>query len=326
MNFLKFLEGLRTPFLNELFLLITHLGEELVFLVFAIVIFWCVSKREGYYILITGLVGTVCNQTLKLACKVRRPWTHPGFSAVEGAVPEATGYSFPSGHTQNAAGTFGCVARWSKRTFVRITFITLAVLVAFSRMYLGVHFPTDVFFSVLLASLLVFLLYPIFKSEESFHKYMPCVVSVSVLLAVGNLLYAVLTPEAGVDPANLASALKNGATLVGCTAGLIPVYILDRCVIKFETDARWYAQIIKLAAGLAIVLLIKEGLSTPLEMLFGNEYVARAVRYFLIVMFAGAVWPLTFKWFSTLRIGFLERFTDLLHGLFNRIFKSKKAK
>lgn len=322
MEFLKLLESIRNPFLDFIFLTITHLGEELVFLTLAIVVFWCVSKREGYYILITGLVGTVVNQSLKLMCRVRRPWTYPGFTAVEGAIGEATGYSFPSGHTQNVVGTLGGMARWTRRLWLRITLIVLAVLVAFSRMYLGVHYPTDVLFSVIFGALLVMCLYPIFESEERFHKCMPYVIAASVLLALGNFLYAALTPSADVDAANLASALKNGATLLGCTAGLIPVYLLDRFVIKFDTGARWYAQVIKLAVGLGVVLLIKSGLSAPLVALFGNEYLARAVRYFLIVMFAGSLWPLTFAWFGRMRIGFMERFTAFVLGL----FKSERAK
>ena len=170
MEFLKLLESIRNPFLDFLFLTVTHLGEELVFLALAIVIFWCVSKREGYYILITGLVGTVVNQSLKLICRVRRPWTYPGFSAVEGAIGEATGYSFPSGHTQNVVGTLGGMARWTRRLWLRITLIVLAVLVAFSRMYLGVHTPLDVFVSLAVAAMLVFALYPLFKTEESFKR------------------------------------------------------------------------------------------------------------------------------------------------------------
>ena len=310
MKFLRFLEGLRTPFFDTFFSLITRLGEETIFLVLAIFIFWCVSKREGYYILITGLVGTVVNQTLKLACKVPRPWKDPTFTVVESAVEEATGYSFPSGHTQNVVGTFGGIARWSNKKAVRITMIALIVLVAFSRMYLGVHTPYDVAFSMIFGALLVFLLYPIFKTEESFKKYMPYVAVVSTLLAFGNLLYAVLIPSGDVEPENLASSLKNGATLLGCTLGLIPVYLLDSKFIKFETSARWYAQIIKLVLGLAILLLIKEGLSSPLEALFGNENVARGVRYFLVVMFAGSVWPFTFGYFSRLRIKFLDELSN----------------
>ena len=44
----------------------------------------------------------------------------------------------------------------------------------------------------------------------------------------------------------------------------------------------------------------------------GNVYSARILRYFLVVVFAGVVWPLTFKWFSRLKIGFLEKFTNFL--------------
>ena len=59
-------------------------------------------------------------------------------------------------------------------------------------------------------------------------------------------------------------------------------------------------RLLKLVLGLAGVLVIKTFLSAPLTAIFGNEYIARAVRYFLIVMFAGSVWPLTFKWFKKL--------------------------
>ena len=67
MSFLYFLESIRNPVLDFFFSLITHIGEETVFLVVAIFFFWCVSKREGYYILTVGLVGTVANQLMKLA-------------------------------------------------------------------------------------------------------------------------------------------------------------------------------------------------------------------------------------------------------------------
>ena len=91
------------------------------------------------------------------------------------------------------------------------------------------------------------------------------------------------------------------------------MWVIDTEYIKFKTDGKWYAQVIKAILGLAVILAIKEGLRSPLEAMFGgNEYSARIVRYFLVVLFAGVVWPLTFKWFSRLRIGFLDKFTDFL--------------
>ncbi len=307
MDFLYLLEKIRNPVLDAIFSVITHIGEETVFLVVALIFFWCVNKREGYYILACGLIGTVINQALKLLFKIPRPWVKdPSFTIVESARAEAAGYSFPSGHTQNVSTTFGGIGRYSKRRPVRIISVCVIALVAFSRMYLGVHTPQDVCVSLVIGGILVFGLYPVFSSDERFEKFMPYLIAASVVITVGLVLYVFLMSRVGVDPHNLASGRKNASTLLGCTLALIPVYILDKRYIKFKTDAVWYSQIMKFAGGLLGVLAIKAGLSSPLVLLFGNEYIARSVRYFLIVIFAGTVWPLTFGFFSSLRIKRLD--------------------
>lgn len=312
MPFLHFLQSVRNPIFDWFFATITHLGEETFFLVLAIVFFWCVSKREGFYILITGLVGTVVNQVAKLFFRIPRPWVlDPDFKIVESARAEATGYSFPSGHTQNVAGTYGAICAQRPNKWKTVLCVSIIVLVAFSRMYLGVHTPLDVVVSLLVALAIILVLRPMFLTEEKFNKYMPWIVVISSLLSLGFLVYVLcISSDTSLDPHNYQSGLKNACTLFGCTVGLVPVYIIDRKFIKFETHGRWYAQIIKLVIGLLGILAIKSGLSAPLTALFGNEYVARGVRYFLIVIFAGTVWPLTFKWFSALRIDCMEKFTE----------------
>ena len=316
MQFLRFLESIRTGVGDFFFATVTHLGEETFFLALAILFFWCISKRQGYYILMTGLIGTVVNQWLKIICRIPRPWIlDSNFKPVGDAVAKATGYSFPSGHTQNIAGTWGCIGRYNKQRWVKITSLVIILLVAFSRMYLGVHTPLDVTTSLGIAALLVFLFHFVFRDDKSTDKFMPWVVVGSIVLAIGFIIYVSLLNEESFktvsDLANLKSAKKNGATLAGCLVGLALVYPLDRFYIKFETAGRWYAQVVKFVLGVGIVLGIKIGLSSPLVALFGgNEYVARAVRYFLIVVFAGSVWPLTFKYFAKLRIAKLEKFTE----------------
>ena len=74
MGFLYLLEDIRMPVLNEIMLAITTLGEETAFLVIALVLFWCVDKYLGYYVLSVGFVGTICNQFLKLLFRIPRPW------------------------------------------------------------------------------------------------------------------------------------------------------------------------------------------------------------------------------------------------------------
>jgi undecaprenyl-diphosphatase len=186
-------------------------------------------------------------------------------------------------------------------------------------MYLGVHTPIDVVASLLIALAFIFVLRPVFATEEGFKKYMPITVVVSVILSFSFLCYVlIISSDSTLDPHNYESGLKNACTLIGCTAGLIPVYLIDTKYTDFKTDACWYAQIIKLLGGLIGVLAIKSGLKTPLIWVCGNELVARAIRYFLIVVFAGAVWPLTFKWFSNLKIEFMEKFTARISEIFSK--------
>ena len=158
MEFLRLLESIRIPALNVFFSGITYCGDEIAFMVTAFALFWCVNKRTGYYAFLVGLFGTVGNQWLKIACRIPRPWVlDPNFTIVESARAAATGYSFPSGHTQNAVGTFGAMALRTERKWVRGVCIALIVLVPFSRMYLGVHTPLDVGVAFLMAAALLVL-------------------------------------------------------------------------------------------------------------------------------------------------------------------------
>ena len=324
MQLLYLLEKIRNPFFDAFFSLITYVGDELVFLTVAILFFWCIDKRRGYYILTVGLVGTVINQALKLAFRIDRPWVKdPEFKPIESAIEAASGYSFPSGHTQNVTGTFGSIASSSRKRGTGVFCLVMILLVAFSRMYLGVHTPLDVGTSLVLGGILVFAFHPVFKSEENFKRFMPYVVIGCAVLSLIFCLFVVLMPKEGLDPHNLESGMKNAGTLLGCTAGLVVVYFVDRKFTDFCTDAPWYFQIVKLVLGLAIVLGIKSGLSSPLTALFGNAYVARAVRYFLIVIFSGLVWPLSFRYFATHRIAALDAFGEKvalkIRGLKNKI-------
>ena len=334
MEFLYLLEKIRNPIFDFFFSLITTLGEETGFLVIAIAIFWCIDKRGGYYVLMTGFIGTVINQWLKIVFRVPRPWdlgAAEGFKAVDSAFEGAGGYSFPSGHTQNVAGTFGAIAAHFKRNYIWIFSIAAIVLVGFSRMYLGVHTPADVLASLGIALLLVLLLRPVFSTEERFNKYMPYVIVLSVVFTVAYVIfvshldYADYVQDITVSPNGeihdpYASALKNGATMLGCLFGLLVVYPLDRYVIKFKTEAKWYAQIIKLVLGLGVILAIKAGLSEPHNLLVGlftddPDSIARVLRYFIMVVFAGAVWPMTFKFFSKMRISFLDNLFKKKNGI-----------
>ncbi len=300
MSFLYFLEGLRHPFLDAVFSVITLFGDETLFMAVGMLVFWCVDKYQGYYLLTTGFLGTLINQFLKMLCRIPRPWVKdPSFTIVESAREAASGYSFPSGHTQSSVGLFGGIARWNKARSIRLLAIAACVLVPLSRMYLGVHTPLDVGVSVAIALLLVFVGYPLFKKAADSPKLMYIILGVLTAISFAYLLFSVLFPfPADTDPHNLESAQKNGYTLFGCMLGLIITYTVDLKHTHFSTDAVWWAQIIKFLGGIALVLAVKEGLRAPLEMIFDGHLISRAVRYFLMVIVGGVLWPMTFKYFS----------------------------
>ena len=300
MEFLYFLEKLRLPVLNEFMLLITHLGEETAFLAIAIIIFWCVDKYQGYYLMGVGLFGNMANQFLKILCRIPRPWVRdPGFHALEEAIPEAGGYSFPSGHSQTAVGTFGCIAVTQKNKLLRAVCIAFMILVPLSRMYVGVHTPADVLVGSAMALVMIFAFRPLMLGNGK--KNIPAVFAGLLVLSIGYLLYVHLYPfPADVDADNYASAVKNGYTFLGCFVGILIVWFVDEKWLRFETKAIWWAQILKLAIGLILLLAIKSSFKPILNTLLSGNYLADGIRYFLIVIFAGCMWPMTFKYWGKL--------------------------
>ena len=299
MEFLYLLEKIRVPVLNEFLLAITALGEETAFLMIGLIVFWCIGKRQGYYLMTVGLAGTVASQLMKIVCRVPRPWVRDSnFTILEDAREAAGGYSFPSGHTQTAVGTLGSIAAFTRKKWIAAICVVLAILVGFSRMYIGVHTPADVLVGALLSAVLIAAFYPLMLGKQD-RTYFGLVIL--AVLSIAYLLYMELTVfPVDIDPHNYESAMKNAYTLMGCSGALLIVYPVEKRYVNYSEKAVWWAQLLKIALGLLAVLAVKEGLRSPLELLFAGHLAARAVRYFLIVITAGLVWPLTFRFFANM--------------------------
>ena len=300
MQFLYFLESIRNPVLDAFFSLITHLGSETLFLAIAIIVFWNFSKKTGYYLMTVGFFGTLINQFLKLLCRIPRPWVKdPEFTIVESARADATGYSFPSGHTQSVVSALGCPARAAKHTALRVVCTVLILLTALSRMYLGVHTPLDVGVSLVVGAVLVFGLWPLFRNFERNPAPGYIAMGALILCSAAFVVFVEINPwPADIDAHNLASGVKNAYLLLGCSVAMLLSAMVERKWIGFDTKAPLWAQIVKTVVGLGLVLGLKAGLKSPLTALFNGHQAATAVRYFILVVFAACVWPLTFRWFA----------------------------
>lgn len=302
MEFLKYLETLRTPFWDSFFSLITHFGEESIFIVISFILFWCADKKKGYYCLMVGFWGLLTNQFLKIACRVPRPWVKDrSFTIVESARAEAGGYSFPSGHTQISVGTYASIARAFGQKTVRWLCIVLCILIPFSRLYLGVHTPLDVGVSVVIAIFLTFAMTPFLKGITEDKRKMRMNFALMIFFSLAFVLYTEFFnfPES-VDSVNLMEARGNSFKILGIVIGVWLGYEIDRNYINFDTKAVWWAQGIKLIFGTLIVFAIKEGLKTPLNFVFSGHPASGSIRYLLISLFACGIWPFTFPFFSRL--------------------------
>ena len=307
MDFLRILAQFRSSFLQLIMQGFTYLGEETVFMAVAIIIFWCVSKKHGYYILLVGFFGTVISQFLKLLYRIPRPWVQdPSFKEL---IPEhikdgAGGYSFPSGHTQISVGTYGGIALFTKKTWIRWICVALCLLVPFSRMYLLVHTPLDVGVAFGIALVLVVGFYFLVKLTDKRPWLMLVLFMVALVTMFAYLIYVHRTPiPAGIDGdelKNFTEALKNGYSLMGAVLGLIVSFLVDRNWLHFDVKAPFWGQVLKVVLGLAGIMAIRFGLSLVFDMIAEGSMVLRCVRYFLMVVFAGCVWPLTFPAFSKL--------------------------
>ena len=300
MGLLLWLESIRNPVLDWIMQAVTYLGDEIFFIIIALLVFWCVDKKEGYYLLFVGFFGTMINQFLKLLCRIPRPWVRePKLSIVEGARAGAEGYSFPSGHTQSAVGNFGTIARWNKGKTVRWICAILILLVSFSRMYLGVHTPADVGVSLLIGGVLVFVFYPLMQKAFQNPRVMYGLIGAMVLCALAFVFYANLT-DFPVDEnyENIISGRKNSYSLLGALVGFAIAYPIEKKYINFSEQGSVFAQICKVALGLGGLLAVKEGLK-GLFSVMGIEWLGiHGLRYCVVVLFAALVWPLTFPFWN----------------------------
>lgn len=305
MTILKWLEGQRTPWLDGLMSAITELGDETIFMLAGLVILWCVNKRWGFRFLLVGLTGSIMNQLLKAIFLIPRSWVQdPSFTIVESARAGATGYSFPSGHTQSAATLFGTLAMWSRKWWSTLLCVVMVLLVGLSRMYLGVHTPLDVGVSLLTGVVTVVALCTLCDWAEASPRRLAALLAACVGFALALVLYVLLAParEANV-PEFDAHGVKAAWQLMGATAGLTLAWLWDERRVHFDTRALWWAQALKLVLGLGLVLLVKEGLKPVFALLFGAAVWSTGLRYFLLTLAGGALWPMTFGFFSRLGRG-----------------------
>jgi len=290
-NILAWIAEHRTDWLTSLMSAVTFAGSEIFLIGIVCILYWCISRKTGDRMLLTLFSGIVVNQYLKVIFCVPRPWVRSErVKVVPSAIEDATGYSFPSGHTANAVSNFGSISRIDRMKKYGWIFWGIAILIGFSRMYLGVHTPQDVLVSLVLGAILIFLME---KLNDALQKKpsLDIVISIAgIALGVGLCLFAYFRPYP--DENGLKISFDT-FKLAGASVGIMIGWVLERRTVKFEIPKEFLKKALRFIGGLLLVLLIMKGLKIALNSLFG-ELAGSFIRYFLVGIVATYVWPMIF--------------------------------
>ena len=278
LQFLKWLETIRTGFLTALFEGITILGEETLIILLVVALWFAVDSRLAKKVFFVTIFSTGLNGIVKNLAQVPRPFDK-GITPVRHET--ATGFSFPSGHTQNFSTCSTLFAIKFKKTWFTILTIVLIALVAFSRLYLGVHYPSDVIVGIALGVGMAFLgnyLFDHVKSEKILY------LTVLAIFLPFILYFLIVANE------RFADFFKVFGMMGGLT--LIAFLQKDDCL---SYDVAWWKKLIRIVIGVALALALKEGLKI---FKMGNLHVdlmLDTIRYFAVAFAVGYLCPLLFK-------------------------------
>lgn len=284
LNFLELLEKTRSVFLNNFFEIITMPGEETLIVILLAILYFMYDKEAAkriFYITVTSLS---VNNIIKNFFKVPRPFSTGKITCVR---PEtATGYSFPSGHTQNTATWTSAFAIKYKKRWMIAGSIVLTLAVGFSRLYLGAHYPSDVIAGIILGLTISFfgsVIYDRIKNKN--------------MLYVSTVL--IMTPFAvyflfGADP-----LYEDFYKIYGLLAGLAISSPFEEKYVSFDYAISKPKKILRVIISVVIALITKEISKgfLPTQTL-SIELIGEAVRYFLLVFIVFGILPFFFKKFK----------------------------
>jgi membrane-associated phospholipid phosphatase len=301
------------PGFVDLMKAISFLGQEEFYLILMPILFWCYDATLGARLAVVLVASNAVNGFFKLALRAPRPyWVDAGIRAYSSEVT----YGPPSAHAQNAVTLWGWLAAQSRQKRAWWGAGVLALLIAFSRVYLGMHFVSDVVLGWILGGLLLGVLLrweaPLLARLRawSLGQQLTGALAVSlVYLAVMWGLRTVTPPEptlwvetariaaydsAPPDPRNLKDAATNAGLMAGLGLALALAHRRGRNFLYAHGPVGH--RVLRLGVGMIGVLIVWRGLALilPEEPLWLG-LLLRYGRYLLVGFWVGYLAPLVFN-------------------------------
>lgn len=279
-------QSFRHPVFDALFQMVTFLGTEAFYLFLLPFVYWCLNKQVGIGLAYIFIFSNYLNSAIKLTFRLPRP-SDPRLVL----LGTETSPSFPSNHAQGAMVNWGYLAIQFRRKIWHIVAGVLILLIAFSRIYLGVHFPQDVVGGLLIGLLLLMVYNWILETirKRRFNLPLPIKLALSVVIPLA-LLFAHPPDIDGAYPAEFAGTLM--ATLLGMSTG----FLLEQERIRFQVDGLWWQRGLRFILGMILVLIFYLGLKAvfPESVSYPLAMALRMIRYGLVGFCVGFLAPWLF--------------------------------
>ena len=270
------IQTIRSPALDAFFQGVTFLGNAEFYLLLAPVFIWSVNYRLGARLGILLLLSAYINQALKELFMQPRPCE----PRPDVCIDQADSYGLPSGHAQNAIVFWGVIAHWIGTAWAWIAAILLMLLIGISRIYLGVHFPTDVFVGWAIGIVILGLYIVLGERVEKWLEGRSLAVQILLALALPVLFLAI-------QPSDVT------AQITGAFAGIAVGVALGVRYLDFDAGGQIWKRAVRFLLGVAVVAAIFFGL----RIIFPGEgeslyAIFRFVRYGFVGLWIslGAPW------------------------------------
>lgn len=290
MDLLLFFQANQNPVLNAIFEFISLIADKVLIIAVVCFFYWCYDKKVAHKVAIGYFLSGLAIQMTKITFRIPRPWVLDSRIKPSAEMLEtATGYSFPSGHTQTATSFCYSLLTMVKKHWLKIVLIVFPFLMMLSRMYVLVHSPLDVTVSFVMTSIIVF--GAIYYLDKNYDKNLR---NISWLLVVGSIIgfiYAYYLVQTQVVPADLGS---DAIEMMGAILGYAIGCLLETKYLNFEIKQSLKPRFVTMVLGLIGTIAIKSGL----KLIVPDHMVFDFIRYFLTIFWVMYIYPYLFTKFK----------------------------
>ncbi|MCQ2913933.1 MAG: phosphatase PAP2 family protein [Alphaproteobacteria bacterium] len=281
---------------------VTHLGEYEILIFVLAALYWGISKKIGSFVIVSFYMHSIFVSLFKNMFAVYRPWIRSSaIHPVPSAFKTATGYSFPSGHSSASFIYYVAPALMLKKKWLIAIAVFIALLVGFSRNYLGVHTPQDVVGGFVLSIATLFITCKIFKALEKDPNKDVKIALYAMLAYLLVALYCYFKPypldydsmgNVIVDPKKMAlDTWKYLGGFYGCMLG----WILERHFVKFDDSGKIWQRAVRIIVCLICYVLFNKYVVSNVYGGFGGHIICKSMAYFLGTFYVLFIAPVIIK-------------------------------